>query len=81
MTDLSDTLTKIAQHAAELRRARVQSVTVDGVSFVLLPDEPDVVEVRQTPEPELSALDDPKTYGWPEGSKPPGFVDPRKSRQ
>jgi hypothetical protein len=79
--NLEETLATIAKMAPELRRERVSTVTVGEVSFVLLPDEPEA-----PPEPKVEArpmnpLDDPNTYGLPEGTKPPGFRDPRRKAE
>ena len=74
---LAETLATIAKFATD-NGARLESVTVGDVSFTLRPAEPAVVEVTATKadEPAPSALNDPATYGWTNGT--PGFRDPRR---
>lgn len=73
---LAETLTMIAEHAPSLRKNGVSKVAVDGVSFELLPAEPDPSpaaasagagdsEHDQDPDP----LHDEWTFG---GRKVPG---------
>jgi hypothetical protein len=84
--DLEKTLATIAKMAPELAKQRVQSVTVEGVSFVLLPAEseptqPVAADDKNKPKTEepTDPLNDPKTYGWFDSV--PGFRDPRKAKQ
>lgn len=76
---LAESLRLIAEHAPKLRAAGVQSLTVDGVSMVLLPpDPPAYVAPALTDEDEqpVSLLDDPSAYGLPDGAEVPGFRRP-----
>lgn len=77
--DLDSKLASIARFAAG-QKARVSSVTVDGISFVLEPDAQQMPQGNSTSTDSTApnAFDDPVTYGFPEGSKPPGFTDPRR---
>jgi len=76
--DISTTLRVIAEHAPKLRAAGVHSLTVDGVSMVLLPPDPAPMPEQQATEDTspTSDMDDPATYGRPEGSELPGFRRP-----
>lgn len=78
MNDLDSALATIAKHADELRRKRVQSVTVGEVSFSLLPEVTEEEPIKTADDTPPDPLSDPKTYGW-EGSSVPGFKDPRKA--
>ncbi len=86
--DLEQTLATIAKFAAT-QRQRVSTVTVDGVSFTLAPLELAPLEPApsQPIDPKkpvvdgpIAPLNDPASYGWPEGTEPPGFKDPRKGK-
>lgn len=80
MSDLAAQLRTVAEHAPALRRAGVASLTVDGVTITLLPDEPVLVEAKPADEKPVAPLDDATIYGWPEGTKPPGFQRPGGKR-
>lgn len=76
---LAETLATIAEHAPELRKQGVTKVEVEGVSFELLPAEPEseapVSAVSDEPQPEPDPLHDPWTFG---GRKVPGRQGPRE---
>lgn len=75
--NLAETLRIIADNAPALRAAGVQSLTVEGVSMVLVPpDPPAFVEVAPDRDEPTSDMNDPTTYGLPEGAEPPGFRRP-----
>lgn len=79
MSDLASQLRTIVEYAKQLRDAGVEGeVSVGDVRFTL---EPRAAEQAPTTAPgPATALDDHRTYGYPEGSALPGFVDPRKGR-
>jgi hypothetical protein len=76
--DLAAQLALIASHAPKLRNAGVQSLTIGGLSLVLLPPDPPAPLVStetESTEPR-SALEDPNSYGLPDGAAIPGFTRP-----
>jgi hypothetical protein len=76
--DLAAQLALIASHAPKLRTAGVQSLTIGGLSLVLLPpDPPESLDLApaESDEPR-SALEDPASYGLPDGAAIPGFTRP-----
>jgi hypothetical protein len=77
-TTLAETLRVIAENAPRLRAAGVQQLAIDGVSMVLAPPAPSAPAdpPASTDEEPTGDLDDPTTYGRPEGSSAPGFVRP-----
>ncbi len=75
-TSFDETLRKIAEHAPKLRAAGVQSLSVDGVSMVLLPPDPPAQDAEPGTAEPSSDRDDPNTYGLPEGAEAPGFRRP-----
>jgi hypothetical protein len=76
--DLATQLTLIARHAPILREAGVQSLTVGEISMVLLPPDPPPMEEAASGEPDqpVSLMEDPESYGLPEGATLPGFIRP-----
>lgn len=79
MDDLAKTLDTIAKFAAQ-QKARLQTVTIGEVSFTLVQDMSGMTAPAVKNEPMLAPMNDPKTYGLPEGATLPGFVDPRKAQ-
>lgn len=79
MNDLAKKLDVIAKFAAE-QKARLQTVTVGDVTFTLVQDTSTMAAPKVKNEAPVAPMDDPKTYGLPEGAALPGFVDPRKAK-
>lgn len=78
MDDLDKTIATLIANGPDLRRAGYQSVQVGAVSFTLHPPEPVEAAPPQTVEESSDPLNVASTYGLAEGSKLPGFPDPRK---
>ncbi len=75
--DMAAALQLVTEHAPRLRAAGVHSLSIGGVSMVLLPPEP------PAPTPEVVEDDAPKdllhdrsAYGLPDGAELPGFRRP-----
>ncbi len=82
MTDLAGRLRTIAEHAKLLRDAGVSgTVTVGDVQFTVTAAEPAMVALTAADSTSPRALDDAATYGWPEGTPPPGFKRPGGERK
>lgn len=80
--DLADALRIIIDNAKAAREAGVSSVRVEGVEFTLREADPPPADDKKQPEERrLSTLDDPTTWGLPEGAQVPGFSDPRKANR
>ena len=76
--DLDAKLALVAEHAPKLRAAGVQVLAIDGITMHLAPHDPPAPVDLRPPEDETPVrdLDDPSTYGLPEGAEVPGFRRP-----
>ncbi len=74
-TDLAGQLKVITEYAPRLRAAGVQHLSVGEISIALAPPDPVAPDVTAAAPPK-AMLDDPETYGLPDGASPPGFTRP-----
>lgn len=82
--DPATLLALIAREAPALRKAGVTELVFDGVSVKLAPhvDEAPAADAAASgARADLNPLDDPETYGLPQGATVPGFAALREMRE
>lgn len=70
----AEVLDLIVERSPALRAAGVMELELAGFKVKLTPHVSEGPIVIQGPERELSAMDDPKTFGLAEGAPVPGFA-------